>query len=187
MSKLRSYAAPLIMVLMLLLFVGGLLWGYKAMTSPIGVPPTPEPTCVPQTADDVTPDMVTVSVYNVDTKQGHAKQVAEMLAEVGFVLDTVSNASHPVLGQAVIVGSAVDAPEVLLVAGFFLDVAIEADGRADHSVDIYIANALDVLNPDAPTSVDVQGDSVCLPSITPKPSETPTPGEGESTEPEGQA
>ncbi|MDR0435462.1 MAG: LytR C-terminal domain-containing protein [Propionibacteriaceae bacterium] len=185
MEKLRSYAAPLILALMVLLFLAGIFWGYKAMTSPLGQVPTPEPTCVPQTADDVIPDMVTVNVYNVDTKAGHARQVADMLAAVGFVVDTVSNASHPVLKQAVVMGSSVDAPEVLLVAGFFLEVDIQEDGRADHSVDVFISNSLEVLNPDAPLSVDVQGDSVCLPSVAPKPPQTPTPTETETTEPEG--
>ncbi|MDR2620235.1 MAG: LytR C-terminal domain-containing protein [Propionibacteriaceae bacterium] len=186
MEKFRPVIAPIVLLLMLALFVAGGFWGYRAMTLPLGTTPTPVPTCIPQTADDLTPDMVSVNVYNVDTKPGHAREIADMLIAAGFVVNTIGNASHPVLEQAVVVGTALDTPEVLLVAGFFLGVKIEADGRADHSVDIYIANALETLNPEAPTSVDVKGDSVCLPSIAPKPpSETPTPTD-DAPAPEGE-
>ncbi|MDR1355328.1 MAG: LytR C-terminal domain-containing protein [Propionibacteriaceae bacterium] len=187
MDKVRKYAAPVVLLLMLALFLMGALWGYKAMTSPFGMASTPPPTCMSQSADDVTPDMVTLNVYNVDTKSGHAREVADMLTTIGFVVAVISNASYPVSGQAVIVGSAVDAPEVVLTAGFFTNILVVADNRADHSVDVYISNALETLNPDAPTSVDVQDDSICLPSIAPhSPSVSPTTPATETTEPESQ-
>jgi len=54
---------------------------------------------------------------------------------------------------------------------------IQADGRANHTVDVYVGNSFDItvgMVPGAPTSLTVPSGEVCLPA-----SETPTPTPGE--------
>lgn len=53
---------------------------------------------------------------------------------------------------------------MLLVKGFFKGASVKADGRTDHTVDVYVGNAYLGFNGKAKTSYPVKTSTVCLPS-----------------------
>jgi hypothetical protein len=116
-----------------------------------------------------------------------AGRVAKKLGESGFIVDKVGNTEAKVL-TVLIIGAAVDNPEVQLIAGWFTEAKIEADGRTDHTVEVIVGSSFDeklgwVAEP--VTSLEIPSGQVCLPpSPTPTPEEGDVEGKGEGTQPE---
>jgi len=176
---MRLLSTPVTLIILLGLLAGGVVWGYKAVTARVAGPPPPPCVTVPMT--ELTTASVTVNVYNSGDQRGLAGRVADTLRQGGFLIGTVDNADTKVL-TILIVGAAADNPEVQLVASWFVNPEIQADGRPDHTVDIYVGNSYDETNamvPDPPASLQISSGEVCLP-----PTETPTPEAGSSEQPE---
>ncbi|MCL2482469.1 MAG: LytR C-terminal domain-containing protein [Propionibacteriaceae bacterium] len=172
-------STPITLVILLGILAAGVGWGYKSfMATPPGPPP---PTCVTMPMTEMTTGAVTVNVYNGGSSTGLAGRIADALRKGGFVVGTVANSSTKILTIS-IVGNATDSPEVQLVAAWFNDPEIQADGRADHSVDIVVGNGfmLDTgMAASPPSSIDIPAGEACLPATgtpTPTPTDQATPG-----------
>jgi len=144
------------------------------ITTKVAGPP-PE-NCVPQTISVLEPSSVLVNVYNGGSQRGLAGRTAEILRTAGFRVGTVSNTETRVL-TILIIGAAADNPEVLLVAGWFLDAEIQADDRPDHSVDIILGDSFNEETDyaaDPPKSIEIPSGEVCLPRPPSTPEDEPT-------------
>ena len=167
---IRLISTPLSLIVLLGLLSAGAVWGFKQVTAPIPVaPPTP---CATQTLDELTPASVTVRVYNSGSKRGLASSIGQSLRTAGFQVETVDNTTIRAL-STLIIGAAVDNPEVQFVASWFVEPEIQADGRPDHTVDIIVGNDYAGLAPDPPASMALPSGEVCLPA-TPTPTPSPT-------------
>jgi hypothetical protein len=165
---------PLTLLILLAVLGYGAWWGYKTVLT-AGNPKGPV-TCVTQSATVVVPSQVTVRVLNGGTVRGFASDVAKVLRERGYKVAAVGNTEEQI-GNVVVVGADVKAPEVLLVASNFAGVTIRSDARPDHSVDVLLGQKVDGFMPAEgfKTSIEVPGGSVCLPSQTPTPSRSGSP------------
>ncbi|MDR2896346.1 MAG: LytR C-terminal domain-containing protein [Propionibacteriaceae bacterium] len=172
----RLISTPLTLLILVGLLVAGAIWGYKAVTA--AVPVAPPPSCVPQPMTDLATSAVTVNVLNGGDIRGLANSVSEQLKAGGFMVATVGNTEERVLGT-VIVGAVADDPEVQLVAAWFTNPEIRADGRPNHTVDVLLGNEYDTtagMNPTPPASIQVPSGEVCLPGSTASATPTPTAG-----------
>ena len=174
-----KWVTPVLFIALLGLLAYGAYWGYQIITTPI--PPYVEK-CVERELIKLTPHDVSVRVYNGGTISGLARGVSNDLDELGFHINDVDDSDESV-ENTVIIGTAANSPELLLVAGFFPGAEIRTHGRPDHYVDIILADSFAGLAPDAPLSVAVPGGIVCLPE-RPKgadPTPEPTPEDVEPT------
>lgn len=162
-GKLKT---PLTLIILLVILFVGFMWGWKQVTAPM--PTTPPDPCVNQPVKNgrLTADLVTVRIYNSGNVSGRATKIATDLRAKGFRVTSVSN-KEPLIEKTTITGSSENNPEVKLVAGFFADAEIKADGRVDNSVDVVVGNTYGGFNAKAATSIAVEGTQVCLPSPTP--------------------
>lgn len=169
---IRAIKTP-VMLLLLLAFVGyGAAWGYEHATAPL--PPRPPTPCVPvEVGTELTPPFVQVRVLNGGTRGGLAKNTATFLRSYDFRVIKVNNTDER-LENTVIVGHAEDDPEVRLLAGFFKDATVRADGRADHVVDVLLGSKTSYISNPKVTSIAVDG-PVCLPADTRLPTPAPSP------------
>lgn len=176
----RKYSSPIILVVLIVLLALGAWWGYSQLLRPPSRHTTP---CVTQEAGVLTVDKVSVQVFNTGSTPGLAAQVTDQLKAKGFITKTPRN-QEPAEAGTVIVGVSEDAPEVKLVQGFFPESTARADGRGDGTVSVLVADNYAGFNPDAPTSIEVPGGEVCLPSEAAPSStaETPVPEQQSTSE-----
>jgi len=177
-NVVRTVSTPITLVILLGLLTAGVWWGYKIVSAKVVQTTTP---CVTMAMTELTTSSVTVNVYNSGSLAGLAGRVSTTLIDGGFIVGTVGNASNNVQ-TVMITGANADDPEVRLVASWFVDPAIQADGRANHTVDVYVGNDFDEQNgivPNAPASLPISTGQVCLPaSATPTPETTEEPVDG---------
>jgi hypothetical protein len=175
-NVLRQASTPITLVVLLGLLAAGAAWGYSMVTAKVEAPPPPE--CVTMQMRELTPETVTVRVYNAGSIRGLAGDVADKLEAAGFIIGTVGNKEANV-AVILIVGAATDSPEVQLVSRWFVDPNIQGDGRVDHTVDIILGNSFDTYvawAEDPDPVMQIPGGQVCLPETpTPSTTETPTP------------
>lgn len=162
----RTFAPPIILLILVCLLVYGTWWGWKQVTRPPA--DIPEPPCVTTSASVLKSSQVTVQVFNTGTTPGRAGQITEQLKNKGFITKSAQNAEPPV-NQTTIVGGNPKEPAVALVAGFFPESKVQADDRTDGTVDVLVGDNFAGFKDDAPTQLDVPGGSVCLPSTSAQP------------------
>ena len=109
------------------------------------------------------PNRVSVRVFDDGSIGGLSKVTTMYLRVHGFKVLDYGTTTNPI-GSTTIRGTVADSPEVKLVQQFFPGSVAEADGRADHSVDVRTST---MFTDAAPTdaSVPVSG-PLCLPAIT---------------------
>lgn len=165
----RAATTPVVLLLLLGLLLFGAWWGYKNVLRPApGVPPTP---CVTQdVGKTLASSSVTVRVYNGGRTTGLAGKVAEAMKARKFIIKSVANTDEQIK-TTIVRGGAIDNPEVQLVAKQFRGVTVRADDRTDGTVDVLVGSEYSGMAPKAPTTIEVPGGVVCLPS----PSAKPTP------------
>lgn len=178
-SSLRTWSTPLALVALVAFLIFGTAWGWKHVTAPV-VPKPPAP-CVTQEMTVLESTSVTVRVYNGGGQTGLAGSTGALLRNRGFKVPVVDNTEEAVT-TTIIVSANEDDPQALLVAGFFNGATIRADGRAQATVDVLVGSDFGGINENAPTSIEVPGGVVCLPSPTPTPTPTDEPTEGEPTD-----
>lgn len=168
-SSWRRWATP-ITLLLLLGFLGyGLWWGWQELTRPPTIPSAPP--CVVQTVSALNTTQVRVKVFNGGTTAGLAGQITEQLKAKGFAtLSPANTAEQP--PTTIIVGSGPEAPEVLLVQGFFPASEVRGDARTDGTVDVLVGDNFPGFNAEAPMEVEVPGGTVCVPGGTPAATES---------------
>ncbi|WP_420176757.1 LytR C-terminal domain-containing protein [Luteococcus sp. OSA5] len=158
----RMLGTPITLLVLLALLIFGARWGYRNVVAP--PPPPPLAPCVDQNVgDSLSTAQVTVQVFNGGNKSGLATKVGNQLKAVGFVVEETGNTEVEV-NHTQIIGADVNNPEVKLVAGFFKDAKVSADGRADHSVEVRVGNPSTGFQPKAPRSLALDDPTVCLPS-----------------------
>lgn len=166
---------PVTLLLLLGVLGYGAYWGYKQVTLDTT---RPDATCVMQdVGPTLTPDKVTVRVFNGGETGNHAKTTRSFLQAFDFHVIMFNNSDEKVETTTVI-GNSADDPEVKLVAQMFDGAVTEGDGRADHVVDVIVPTQYQDLSKagDNPvTTIAVDG-PVCLPVInTATESASPTP------------
>jgi len=172
---LRAFSTPVTLLILFALLLAGVYWGYKTVTGKVTAPPTP---CVTTAMSELTPDKVTVNVYNGGDKNGLATRVSQVLTKGGFAIGKVGNTDEKV-ATIIILGADPESPEVKLVASWFAEPGIQADNRSDHSVDVLLGNAYDEVKGLAAhplTEIPIPGGVVCLPSPPTQASATPSGG-----------
>jgi hypothetical protein len=178
----RAVRTPITLAVLIGALVGGAVWGYRMVVT--GVRPVQPAPCVVLAMPELTPSSVVVRVYNGGSVRGLANAVAKELRSQGYIVAAVGNTKE-IVNQTVIVGVAVDSPEVQLVASQFLQPELRADGRIDHTVDILVGEAEAPRGQDPLASVPLEAGSVCIaPAAVPSPA--PTDDEGEDGPPEGE-
>lgn len=177
---IRVLKTPVTLILLLVILGYGAVWGYQQVTRDI---PRSETPCVMQdVGETLTPDKVTVRVLNAGSVSGLAKLTRLYLNHYEFRVIYLNNSDRRV-ANTVVVGHAVDDPEVKLVQQFFAGATTEGDGRADHSVDVIVSGKnTQVENPvvtfpvTGPVCLPAIGTSgTASPSVTPSGSASPTP------------
>lgn len=158
----RLFGTPITLLVLIGILIFGARWGYKNVVAP--APPPPLVPCTNQNVGKALKvSQVTVKVYNGGTKAGLASTVAAQLRAVGFNVSKTGNTEVEV-NQTQIIGADADNPEVKLVAGFFKGAQVKGDGRVDHSVEVLVGNKVTGFNRSAPTSIQVDNPTVCLPA-----------------------
>lgn len=181
---IRAIKTPLTLLFLIAIVVVGGTWGWANAVAPI--PPRPPEPCVVQTIGPVLkPNKVTLRIFNGGFQGGLAKRASLQMRAYGFNVIKVNNTDRRIQ-QTTIVGFSADSPEVVLVAGFFKNPVIEADGRADHSVDVLLGSVFPGYVEKPKQSVPLPDGTACLPQETltpspavsstasPKPSKSPT-------------
>jgi len=158
---IRILKTPVTLIALLALLFGAGYWGYKAVTTDSASAAT---TCVmTDVGGELTPKSVQVRILNAGAGGGKAKLTANTtLRPYGFTVIRVNNANDDrVVTGTVVIGNAVTDPEVRLVMQFFPGAVAEADGRADHVVDVLIGQGFQTAANPVKT-LKVNG-PVCLP------------------------
>lgn len=154
---------PVTLLALLALVYFGAKWGWNEFQKPVP-PRPPEPCVVKQVGPQLKPEHAIVRVFNATETNGVGRRAATVLRANGFHVIKIGNAEKPENGLR-IVGFKKDSPEVVLVAGQFKNPTVVADGRADHSVDIYIGNGYTGFKEPPLASVAVKNGEACLPTL----------------------
>jgi len=169
--------AALLTAMVLLLVLTGVL-GVHALTAPNTSNQVNTPCNTQTVTGAVQASDVAVHVYNYQGGTvGLGKSLGDKLTAAGFNVTYIGNlpVKQDVPASTTIIGGKADAPEVKLVAGFFPNSVVQADGRSDHSVDVLIgatwAGFDASFSAGAASSVSVDKATICPPIIT----ATPTP------------
>lgn len=163
-SKLvRTLKTPVTLLVLLVFVALAGKWALDAATAPVP-PRPPEPCVMTKVGPALTPEKVTIRVFNGTETNGLAKRYAATLRADGFVrVVKIGNTPKPDVVKSRLVGFKVDSPEVLLVKQAFKDIEVVADGRADHSVDVVIGKEFAGWSDRANLSVPIPSGQVCLP------------------------
>ncbi|MGJ3508186.1 LytR C-terminal domain-containing protein [Enemella sp. A6] len=165
----RHVRTPLTLLILIVGLVFAAQWGWRNVMAPLPEPATPD--CIPQAASTLESSQVSVRVYNGSSKRGLARHVANLLGDRGFNVIEVGNVEQQVT-QTIVVGGNEHNPEVKLTAQNLAKSATRGDGRNDGTVDVLVGSEYHGIVPNAPKSINVPGDQVCLPQETEPPAET---------------
>lgn len=165
----RNVRTPLTLLVLILGLAFAAQWGWQHVVAPL--PEKAAPSCIPQQASTLETGQISIRVFNGSTKRGLARQVSDLLADRGFNVIEVGNVEQTVTGT-VVVGGAEHNPEVLLTAQNLAKSTARGDGRSDGTVDVLVGSEYHGIVPSAPTSIEVPGDQVCLPSPSADPATT---------------
>lgn len=160
----------LLLALLVVVLIGGGLWAWRHYQgSWSGADPQPS-ACVSLDPDLITPDKVTLNVYNSTTRTGLAASVAKDLKAQGFVIAQVANdpLSKQVAAPAEVRHGPAGKAHAALVMTAIGEGAVEVDdGRADTSVDVALGTAFSAIQP-----VPTPSGSICPTPSEPAPSPT---------------
>lgn len=170
----QTARTPLVLLALVGLVVLGAVWGWNEILKP---PAASLPdACVVQPVKDgkLRSEQVTVEVHNSGSKRGLAGQVATALGKQQFTVAQIGNADGLQAQDVVVLGAAVDAPEVQLVAAQFVKAEVRAEPTrlADHRVLVVLGDGFAGMKGDAAATIDVDTETVCLPAL---PTASPSP------------
>lgn len=115
-------------------------------------------------------------------QRGRATAVGANLKALGFDVREVGNTDERIT-KTIIRGATADDPNVQLVARFFVEPTIEADGRATGTVDVLVGprpagqgdNEWAGMVREAPPTLPLPNGTACVAAPKPTPSATATP------------
>lgn len=167
---LELLRTPLTLILLVVIVVYGLWWGYSTVLKATAERPVPG--CVTQSASAIVPAQINVRVYNGGATAGLAGKVATTLRAKGFTVSRVGNTEEHI-NATIIVGASADSPQVKLVLAYFEKATVRPDNRGDGSVDVLVGDAYDGMTATPPAFLDVPGGVICVTS-SPSPSTSPS-------------
>lgn len=172
MRIFRLIATPILLLGLLGFLIWAASWGWKALTEPL---PSPSPTpCVLSPAETVTPESVTVRIYNGGFTSGLANRVSRELEGAGFTVIRVDNTEEAVTGT-IIRTSRSQSAQSDLVASFFVEPELDTDDRVDGIVDVLVGTDFQGFAEEPLGEVEVPGGEICVvPSESPSPSPSPS-------------
>ncbi|SDB80796.1 LytR cell envelope-related transcriptional attenuator [Raineyella antarctica] len=173
----RMVRTPLVLLVLVGLVALGTVWAWREILKP---PQAAQPApCVVQPIKDgkLFSQQVTVEVDNSGSKRGLAGQVATALEKQKFIVSGIGNANGISTRDVVVIGAAVDAPEVKLVAAQFpkAEVRAEPDRLADHRVQVVLGDDFAGMKKGAAAAINVDSTEICLPAM---PAASPSPKAG---------
>lgn len=158
---IRILKTPVTLLVLLVIVIGAGYWGMQAAIAPI--PQNTNPCVATDVGKELTPSWVEVRSLNAGGAGNLAKTTATYLRAYGFNVIRVNNSDRAV-EKTIVVGNAVDSPEVKLVQQFFPGSVAEGDGRADHVVDVLLGSKPE--NAQNPVTTFPVSGKVCLPPRT---------------------
>lgn len=166
--RIRSGLTILVMTLMLF---GGGAWAWKASTAPLPAAPQPDNSLCHdknlKAGDKLTPEMVTISVFNSGTRAGLASRALGQFTDQGFGAGKVGNAPDAGVKVAEIWAADPSDPAVKLVASRLPNAEINEGPALGPGIVVVVGDKFSGLAKGSP-SVEVADDAtVCEP--TPKP------------------
>ena len=169
---IRAIKTPVTLIVLLAILGFSAKWGLEQIRTD-ETRPTTEACVMTDVGEELTPNRVTVRVFNGGTKSKAASITKLYLNGKDFRVIRTGNSDRRVM-TTLIVGNSADNPEVKLLQQFFEDAVAEGDGRTDHVVDVILSDESKPTSK-AAGSVPVDG-PVCLPKInSATPSADPTP------------
>ncbi len=189
---IRVIKTPITLLVLLAILGYGAWWGYNAYSTPLI---KASDVCVmTDVGEELTPERVTVRVYNGSAVPRLAKDTRNYLLAWHFRVVDYNNSERRVTG-VVVVGHSADDPEVKLVQQFLPNSVAEGDGRTSHSVDVLVGTKFEQLT-EPKTTYPVDG-PICLPAPRavvssdatelPVPSVSATPSDSPSQTPTAKA
>lgn len=136
-TVVRALKTPVTLLLLAGFVVWAANWAWDAIREPIPEPPLPA-CVVTEVGPQLTPEHVYVRVLNGTSTGGLANRLGAVLRADGFNVFQRTNAPTADHEISEVVGSAEDAPEVVLLRQAFTEIAFRADGRTDATVDVII-------------------------------------------------
>lgn len=162
-TLVRSLKTPVTLIILAVFVALVAQWALKAATAPVP-PRPPEPCVMTNVGSQLTPERVTIRVYNGTETDGLAKRYAANLRADGFIrVVKIGNTPKPDVEKSHLVVNKADNPEAKLVKMAFKDIEVVEDGRVDHSVDVVIGKEFHGWSDHPGLSVPVTGE-VCLPA-----------------------
>lgn len=171
MRIFRLLATPAILIGLLIFLYWGATQGWNALTAPF---PGPSPTpCVTKSLTTLTPQDVTVRVYNGGSETGKAGEVAQVLKAAGFKVAKTTNTKESVT-KTIIRSGQNNTDAAKLVASYLQGSPTPAtDDRVDGTVDVLIGSEYQGTVESGLTEVQVESGSICL-APSPSPSALPS-------------
>lgn len=173
MSKLASATT---MTLAVLLFIGGTVVGLVLFLQPANTQGKDEEECDNQTVDkgdDLTPNLVTLNIYNSGEKAGQANRASINLQRKGFLAGKVSNAPDDVSAANVtVIAKDRDHPAAKLLSKQFkgkvkvkkVPKGLTSDDLSREGIAIVIGPKYNGVKKKAPRKVETDRQiSVCVP------------------------
>ena len=136
-------AGALLLLVTFALFVGGGIVGFNLLTSSADTT-VATPTCEMRTVaegEDLTPNLVTVNVYNASRTAGLANRLSVLLQRRGFLAGTIANNPTDLEVENVVILTAdPEDPQVRLVASQFGAPIeyVDQPGTSDDGVDVLL-------------------------------------------------
>lgn len=133
----------LLLLVTVVMFIGGGVVGFNLLTSSADTT-VAAPTCERRTVaegEDLTPNLVTVNVYNASRTAGLANRLAVLMQRRGFLAGTVANNPTDLeVENVVILTDDPKDPQVRLVASQFGDPIeyVDQPGTSDKGVDVLL-------------------------------------------------
>lgn len=170
MRAFRLLATPALLIGLLIFLIWGANLGWNALTAPL---PSPPPTpCVNQQVSTITPNQVTVLVYNGGFTSGLGSKVGQALKTAGFEVAKTANTKERIT-KTIIRSGENNTDAAKLVASYLIDPTLETDSRVDGTVDVLVGSDFAGLTESGLTEVPVESGTICL-APSPSPSALPS-------------
>ena len=166
--QLRLIATPIILLVLLAILLWAGSWGWRQFSAPL---PTPEPIpCATQPVTTVTPEDVSIKVFNGGFTRGLAGRVARTLQNAGFTILRVDNTEERV-ETTTVRGNIHNQAALDLAASYFPSVTIEHDERVDGTIDVLVGSGFEDFSKTPLQEITSDTGTLCVPvTSSPDPS-----------------
>lgn len=159
----RAGRSSLTLLVLCLILVVGLAWGWYAVTAPLPASSPDAPVCSEvQVAkgDKITRGDVTVSVLNASAESGLAAQVMEQLVALGFAEGEIANVDAEVVHAQIWT----DSPAAALVARNLVEVYLEPTANDYPGVVLVLGTQFDGISKGPGSIKAASAGAICSPA-----------------------